>query len=425
MLQQSLRAAVLGCALTAMTVPAAGSETLEKTADFLRYALPATGLAATGIYRDLEGTRQWALSGATTLGTVAIGKSLTRKLRPDGGADTSYPSGHAAWAFWGASFLDTRYGHAWGIPAYGLAALTAYSRIDSGSHFPDDILAGASIALLSNWYWVKPLSRNTVVEPMVTAAGGLGLALRVADAPLQPADAARPSLQEPRFRFEYQVAPTFVIRNELQAPSSGNVGTQFDLADLQKIDDPTIASIVRLEWTPAPQHSARFVFAPFEVRDRAQFATPVSFDGVVYAAGATTQVDYRFYDYRIGYRYALNPQDVVVARLGVTLQAARTSFNLDDGAGRHSEVSHWTVLPLAHGSAVWAFASKWRAEVSVEGMGLDDVSFVEAEATLRYRPDDAWEIATGYSTRRFRLDMTTLWNEASYRLPFVLLVHRW
>jgi hypothetical protein len=425
MQQQGLRVAVLGCALAIATSPAVGSDTLEKTGDFLRYALPLTGLAATGIYRDPEGTRQWALAGATTLGTVAIGKSVTAKLRPDGGADTSYPSGHAAWAFWGASFLNTRYGAAWGIPAYGLAALTAYSRIDSGSHFPDDILAGASIALLSNWYWVKPLTRNTVVEPMVTPAGSAGFSLRIADAPLQAVDAKRPSLQEPRFRFEYLVAPTFVVRNEVQSPSSGNAGTLFDLADLEKIDDPTIASIVRIEWTLAPAHDLRFVIAPFEVRDRAEFAAPVSFDGVTYAAGVTTQVDYRFYDYRIGYRYALNPQDALVARIGVTLQAARSSFNLDDGAGRHTEVSHWTVLPLAHGSAVWRFASKWRAEASVEGMDLDDAGFVEIEATLRYRPDDAWEIAAGYASRRFRLDMTTLWNEASYRLPFLLLAHRW
>lgn len=424
MLQQRLRTVVLGGALATMSVAASGSDTLEKAGDFLEYALPLTGLAATGIYRDLEGTRQWALSGATTLGTVAIGKSLTGKLRPDGGADTSYPSGHAARAFWGASFLNTRYGAAWGIPAIGLAALTAYSRLDAGAHFPDDILAGASIALLSNWYWVKPLSRNTVVEPMVTPAGGMGLSLRIADAALQSADAVRPSLQEPRFRFEYQLAPTYVVRNEAQSPSSDNAGTKFNLADLQKIDDPTIASIVRFEWTPTPQHAVQFTFAPFAARDRTQFATPISFAGVTYVAGMTTQVDYRFYEYRIGYRYALNPQDALVTRIGVTLQAARTSFRLDDG-DRHAEVSQWTVLPLAHGSTVWRFAPKWHAEASIEGMELGGAGFVEIEATLRFRPDDAWEVAAGYATHRFRLDKATLWNESSYRRPFLLVAHRW
>lgn len=419
-----LRAAVLACALAIIGSRAEGSDTLEKAGDALRYAIPLTGLAATGFYGDLEGTRQWALSGATTLGTVAIGKSVTGKLRPDGGADTSYPSGHAAWAFWGAAFLNTRYGLAWGIPAYGLAALTAYSRIDAGAHFPDDLLAGASIALLSNWYWVRPLARNTVVEPFATPAGGAGLVLRVADAPLRPLDETAQSASKP-FRFEYQVAPTFVVRNELQSHAHDPKATRFDLADLPKIDDPTVASIVRFEWSLAPRHSLRFVVAPFEVRDRAQFAAPVSFDDAIFAPGVTTQVDYRFFDYRAGYRFLVNPEDRLQARVGITLQAARTSFNLDDGHGLHAEVSHWTVLPLAHGSADYRFAQRWHAGLTVEGMDLGRSGFIEAEATVRFLPDEAWELAAGYTTRRFRLDRPTLWNESSYRLPFLLLAHRW
>jgi hypothetical protein len=65
-----LRAAVLACALAIIGSRAEGSDTLEKAGDALRYAIPLTGLAATGFYGDLEGTRQWALSGATTLGTL-------------------------------------------------------------------------------------------------------------------------------------------------------------------------------------------------------------------------------------------------------------------------------------------------------------------------------------------------------------------
>jgi membrane-associated phospholipid phosphatase len=417
----ALAASVLALATSGATA----SDTLESAGDVLRYALPLTALGVTLVDRDTEGLKQWSLSGATTLGTVAVGKSVTGKLRPDGGADTSYPSGHAAWAFWGASFLGTRYGAAWGIPAYGLAALTAYSRIDAGSHFPDDVLAGASIALLSNWYWVRPISRNTAIEPLATPAGGVGIALRIADAPLQAVDAVQPLAQQPRFRFEYLVAPTFVTRNELQSHASDPAGTRFDLADLPKIDDPTVASIVRFDVALSPVHSLRFTVAPFEVRDRAQFAAPVSFDDVVFAPGVTTQVDYRFYDYRAGYRYAMNPQDRAVARLGITLQAARTSFNLDDGSGRHAEVSHWTVLPLAHVTGSFRIARHCYAEASVEGIDLGDSGFFELEAAVRCRASDAWELAAGITARRFRLEVPTLSNEASYRAPFLSLAHRW
>jgi membrane-associated phospholipid phosphatase len=410
--------------LTLAASCAEGSEALQNAGDILRYALPLTGLAISGLRGDWEGARQWALSGATTLGAVAIGKSTTGKLRPDGSGDTSYPSGHAAWAFWGAAYLDTRYGPVWGWPAYGLAALTAYSRIDSGSHFPDDVLAGASIALLSNWYWVRPLANNTAIEPMVTAAGALGVRLTIADMPLRAAPTTA-SRAEPRFGFEYQMAWASVATNEVRASGAGKPGTRFDLADLSKIDDPTVASIVRIEWTPDPRHSVRLVFAPFATRDRSQLAAPTQFDGVLYPAGETVQIDYRFYDYRIGYRYRMNPTGAAQLRVGVTLQAARTSFSLDDGQGRRAEASQWSVLPLAHADIALHFGARWRAEASFEGMQLGEAGFGEAEGTLRFRPAEDWEFAGGYAVRHARLDAPSLANEAAYRMPFLLFIHRW
>ena len=106
---------------------AVNDEKLEEFGDIMQFALPAIGLGATAIYGDLDGTKQWAWSGLTSVGTTAVLKGVYQKIRPNASESaTSFPSGHTTAVFWGASFLDQRYGRWWGVPAYAAATVTAY-----------------------------------------------------------------------------------------------------------------------------------------------------------------------------------------------------------------------------------------------------------------------------------------------------------
>ena len=61
----------------------------------------------------------------------------------------SFPSGHATQAFAVASVIATSYDKFWvKATAYGLATMTAYSRVQRGKHFPTDVVAGAAIGTL-------------------------------------------------------------------------------------------------------------------------------------------------------------------------------------------------------------------------------------------------------------------------------------
>lgn len=57
----------------------------------------------------------------------------------------AFPSGTAACAFAGATWIALRWGWRPGAPALALAALVSLSRIYGGIHWPTDILAGALI----------------------------------------------------------------------------------------------------------------------------------------------------------------------------------------------------------------------------------------------------------------------------------------
>jgi undecaprenyl-diphosphatase len=86
-----------------------------------------------------------------------VGKHLVDRHRPfehqigPSERTHSFPSGHSATAFAGATIL-AHYVPRYRFCLYGLAALIALSRLYNGVHYPTDVLAGsllgAAIALL-------------------------------------------------------------------------------------------------------------------------------------------------------------------------------------------------------------------------------------------------------------------------------------
>ena len=75
-------------------------------------------------------------------------KFATQRERPDHSDTLSFPSSHASGSFALASVTEVTLGPLWGIPAYGLAGVIAFSRIDSNEHYLSDTAAGALLGTL-------------------------------------------------------------------------------------------------------------------------------------------------------------------------------------------------------------------------------------------------------------------------------------
>ena len=67
---------------------------------------------------------------------------------------SSFPSGHSANAFFGASLLSQKY-KKFSIAFYLIAILIAFSRIYAGVHYPTDVLFGAVEGFLFGRFWIK------------------------------------------------------------------------------------------------------------------------------------------------------------------------------------------------------------------------------------------------------------------------------
>ncbi|WP_020651279.1 phosphatase PAP2 family protein [Solimonas variicoloris] len=110
-------------------------------------------LIATGVtlYKgDYQGTKEYAYNFAATFAATQALKyafdNTSWGERPNG-HDGSFPSGHTSAACSAAAFVSDRYGWQYGLPLYGTALFTGYSRVDEHFHHWRDVIAGCALAI--------------------------------------------------------------------------------------------------------------------------------------------------------------------------------------------------------------------------------------------------------------------------------------
>lgn len=141
-------------------------------------ALGAGRLARVQPFRDAS----YDLFVATTVNYLYTGalKLATNRTRPDGSDRVSFPSGHTSAMFAWATVLERHYGMPVGVPVYFVASLVGASRIEGGSHFLSDVVAGAAIGFIVGRTVVRqndaPLEAPRFsLQPAVGPSGQRGL----------------------------------------------------------------------------------------------------------------------------------------------------------------------------------------------------------------------------------------------------------
>ena len=126
--------------------------------DYSQYFGPAmtVGLKLAGY----EGRSDWPrllASAGMSYGIMALLvngiKYTAKEMRPDGSQANSWPSGHTATSFVGATLLHKEYGltrSPWfSVAGYGVATATGVMRVLNNRHWVSDVMSGAGIGILS------------------------------------------------------------------------------------------------------------------------------------------------------------------------------------------------------------------------------------------------------------------------------------
>jgi len=115
-----------------------------------------TGLKIAGVESRSDWGRYLA-STAMSYGIMAAFvngiKYTAKEMRPDGSTANSWPSGHTATAFVGATILHKEYGMTrspwYSVAGYGVATATGVMRVLNNRHWVSDVLSGAGIGIMS------------------------------------------------------------------------------------------------------------------------------------------------------------------------------------------------------------------------------------------------------------------------------------
>lgn len=132
-------------------------DVLQHTPMAAAFLLKAAGMKGSSGWGELA--VKAALSYALTAGVTYTLKHTVSERRPDGTDHRSFPSGHTAFAFSGATVLHKEYGRdcPWvSVAGYTVAAATAVDRIARNRHYWGDVVAGAAIGMASTHlsYWL-------------------------------------------------------------------------------------------------------------------------------------------------------------------------------------------------------------------------------------------------------------------------------
>ena len=140
---------------------AESGDTIEKAGDIGLFVLSGATIIMLFTHKDSAGVLPLAESFATSTAVTYGLKYTIHETRPNG-EEHSFPSVYASSAFSCASFIQQRYGWAYGIPAYLVASFIGYSRIESKNHHFGDVVAGAAIGVIPNLIFTKPYKGITV-----------------------------------------------------------------------------------------------------------------------------------------------------------------------------------------------------------------------------------------------------------------------
>lgn len=122
---------------------------LQYTPAVLNVGLGLSGLEAKNSRQDRA--RIFILGTVIYVATTQGLKYAINETRPNG-AERSFPSGHAATAFFGATLLAKEYGENYPWIAFGgytLAGTTAILRLANNKHWVSDVLMGAGVGIAS------------------------------------------------------------------------------------------------------------------------------------------------------------------------------------------------------------------------------------------------------------------------------------
>lgn len=294
------------------------------------------------------------------------------------------------------------------MPAYLLAAVGAYSRVDAQAHYLDDVTIGASIAMLTNWYFTTSYSEQVGITPIIgDGRYGATVSIPMEDKP----ETFFNKYTLPKWKFSMHLGPSWPITAKAVAPSGQ--GSEVDLTEFD--DDYVPNGYVGLTRYLGNRQDVYFKLMPLEYRFNGTFSEDELFDGVVFPAGEPSRIRYRVNEWHLRYRYELFPKDPFDLKVGLGLGYFDAKVEITNESGQEGSAAEWYLLPMAHLYVGYQFNPKWRVSAETDFFYMKDNWHDELRALVYYRIAPNWELSCGYRYWAGQVEESDLKYEYAYQ----------
>ncbi|WP_375753719.1 phosphatase PAP2 family protein [Vibrio sp. HN007] len=370
------------------------NDDIVEAGDIIQIALPATGLFAAWVHDDFEGAKQQVYTLGSTIAMVGTGKFVVGRTRPNKSNTASYPSGHTAAAFSGASFLYNRYGASWGLPAYAAATFVGASRVHGNRHYADDVLAGGGIAFLNSRYWVSEFEPDGVNVLAVPKDDGVMLTVQIDN---QAFDYNKSTKQRTVSAKDYRYKHSFTLNLGADLHDSmGDIDSNPTFEHSKPLDPNQPFSSALYEYKLDKDTSIEFNLSPNETRREGTIIGSLTLDKTTYNEGEEFIASLRQWGFGANYlkQWRVN-EDLFLSAGGglfgyyIELQSELT------GGGKYESIRDNLLLPSVAAKAQYYLAPKWSVTSRMDLQYFDDHSFY-AEAGIHYHVTPSWQVGAQY-----------------------------
>lgn len=376
--------------------------------DIAEFALPVSAFSYSLLRGDTQGAWQMTEVALSTALVVEGVKRTAKRRRPDGGKSESFPSGHTSSAFTGAAYINHRYGLLPSLPLYAAAATVGYSRVWANRHFVDDVLAGASIAVLSSLYWTSPFQAQGVTLRPSYNGDGVGV-----DVTLDESKSSEysPDLERLNHRFEFDLGIGSTVRNTLRQE-------QGRLIDFDALGDTKDANFSSLQWHFERNKKSSYLLhiTPFESRFTDRSNDAITLNGQTFAANVDIVSAYRYWVFGGSWYYNIG-RNIDRYGIGVDLSWYHFSNRLEsvDGAQR-TEVNKNRWLPGITAYYSRPITSHLQLDLETRYAHLSEHKSWWLSGEFIYRFNSHWDLGLGYSRYENRVYTDSFDSESQYNM---------
>jgi hypothetical protein len=178
-------------------------------------------------------------------------------------------------------------------------------------------------------------------------------------------------------------------RNDFRIP--GDTGTLVELPD----DGPVAAFRATLTWDLTERQSVRLLAAPLRIEQTFTPSEPVSFQDLVFPAGAPADSRYRFDSYRATWYWRFAPRGKWSFRLGATLKVRSAEIALSGEPGRAVR-DDLGVVPLLYVYARYQASDRFAVELEADALAAPQGRAEDVSLKGVYRVSDRVEVDLGY-----------------------------